>query len=192
MNWIKKGEKYLPKHSKEELKNLYQKEKNAKAKLRLLTAILRKEGKSLDFISESIQIPKTTVHDWLSRLESKGLDGLVDIKQPGRPSWLSKEEKEKLKDVLSRSPEEQGIPFKIWTTSLVQYMTYKLFGVTYKPRNVTKLLNKLGFVLKVPRQKNKKANTKAQEEFKKKLKMKYNIILNLDSISSFWTRRTSE
>ena len=192
MNWIKKGEKYLPKHSKEELKNLYQKEKNAKAKLRLLTAILRKEGKSLDFISESIQIPKTTVHDWLSRLESKGLDGLVDIKQPGRPSWLSEEEKEKLKDVLSRSPEEQGIPFKIWTTSLVQYVTYKLFGVTYKPRNVTKLLNKLEFTLKGPRQKNKKANTKVQEEFKKKLKMKYNIMLNLDSRSSFRMRRTSE
>ena len=192
MNWIKKGEKYLPKYSKEELKKLYQKEKNAKAKLRLLAAILRKEGMSLDFISEYIQIPKTTVHDWLSRLESKGLDGLVDIKQPGRPSWLSEEEKEELKKVLSRSPEEQGIPFKIWTTSLVQYVINKLFGVTYKPRNVRKLMKKLGFVLKVPRHRNKKANTKAQEEFKKKLKMKYNIILNLDSKSMFWTRRTLE
>lgn len=192
MNWIKKGEEFLPKISKEQLTKLYQKEKNAKAKLRLLAAILRKESKSLDFISKSIQIPKTTVHDWLSRLEIKGLDGLVDIKRPGRPSWLFEEEKEKLKDVLIRSPEEQGIPFKIWTTSLVQYVINKLFGVTYKPRNVTKLLNKLGFTLKVPRQRNKKVNTKAQEEFKKKLKMKYNIILNLDSKSMFWTRRTSE
>lgn len=79
MNWIKKGEKFLPELSKAELTKLYQKEKNAKAKLRLLAAILRKEGMSLDFISEYIQISKTTVHDWLSRLESKGLDGLVDI-----------------------------------------------------------------------------------------------------------------
>jgi len=192
MSWIKKGKEFLPKFSREKLMKLYQKEKNAKAKLRLLAAILRKEGKPLDFISESMQIPKTTVHDWLSRLESNGLDGLVDVKQPGRPSWLSQKQKEELKEVLSGSPEKQGIPFKIWTTSLIQYVIHELFKIMYKPRNVQKLVKKLGFTLKVPRSRNKKANTKAQDEFKKKLRMKYDITLNLDSRSSFWTKRTSE
>jgi len=192
MDWMKKGEKFLPDYSREDLMNLYQKEKNAKAKLRLLSAILRKEGKSLDYISQSIQIPKTTVHDWLSRLEGNGLNGLVDIKQPGRPSWLSDEQKEELKKVLSRGPEEQDIPFKMWTTSLVQYLIYKMFNVEYKPRNVRKLVKKLGFTLKVPRSRNKKASTKAQEEFKKKLKMKYDITLNWDSRSSFWMKLISK
>jgi len=189
---MKKGENFLPDYSREDLMNLYQKEKNAKAKLRLLSAILRKEGKSLDYISQSIQIPKTTVHDWLSRLEGNGLNGLVDIKQPGRPSWLSDEQKEELKKVLSRGPEEQDIPFKMWTTSLVQYLIYKMFNVEYKPRNVRKLVKKLGFTLKVPRSRNKKASTKAQEEFKKKLKMKYDITLNWDSRSSFWMKHISK
>ncbi len=192
MDWMKKGENFLPDYSLEDLMNLYQKEKNAKAKLRLLSAILRKEGKSLDYISQSIQIPKTTVHDWLSRLEGNGLNGLVDIKQPGRPSWLSDEQKEELKKVLSRGPEEQDIPFKMWTTSLVQYLIYKMFNVEYKPRNVRKLVKKLGFTLKVPRSRNKKASTKAQEEFKKKLKMKYDITLNWDSRSSFWMKHISK
>ena len=192
MDWMKKGEKFLPDYSREDLMNLYQKEKNAKAKLRLLSAILRKEGKSLDYISQSIQIPKTTVHDWLSRLEGNGLNGLVDIKQPGRPSWLSDEQKEELKKVLSRGPEEQDIPFKMWTTSLVQYLIYKMFNVEYKPRNVRKLVKKLGFTLKVPRSRNKKASTKVQEEFKKKLKMKYDITLNWDSRSSFWMKLISK
>jgi len=192
MDWMKKGEKFLPDYSREDLMNLYQKEKNAKAKLRLLSAILRKEGKSLDYISQSIQIPKTTVHDWLSRLEGNGLNGLVDIKQPGRPSWLSDEQKEELKKVLSRGPEEQDIPFKMWTTSLVQYLIYKMFNVEYKPRNVRKLVKKLGFTLKVPRSRDKKASTKAQEEFKKKLKMKYDITLNWDSRSSFWMKLISK
>ena len=192
MDWMKKGENFLPDYSREDLMNLYQKEKNAKAKLRLLSAILRKEGKSLDYISQSIQIPKTTVHDWLSRLEGNGLNGLVDIKQPGRPSWLSDEQKEELKKVLSRGPEEQDIPFKMWTTSLVQYLIYKMFNVEYKPRNVRKLVKKLGFTLKVPRSRNKKASTKAQEEFKKKLKMKYDITLNWDSRSSFWMKHISK
>ena len=181
MDWMKKGEEFIPKYNIGELKKIYQKEKNAKAKLRLLAAILRKEGKSLDYISQSIQIPKTTVHDWLSRLESEGLDGLLDDKRSGRPSWLSQEQKEELKKVLSESPGKQGIPFKVWTTSLVQYVIYKLFNVKYKPRNVTKIARKLGFAIKVARSKNKKASTKAQEEFKKKLKLKYDITLNLDS-----------
>jgi len=189
---MKKGEKFLPEFSKDELTKLYQKEKNAKAKLRLLAAIFRKEGKSLDAISESVQTPKTTVHDWLSRLEINGLDGLVDVKQPGRPSWLSQDQKQKLDEVLSGSPEKQGIPFRIWTTSLVQYIIHELFNVKYKPRNVRKLVKKLGFTLKSPRSRNRKASTKAQEEFKKKLKLKYDITLNLDSRSSFWTKRTSE
>jgi len=191
MGWIKKGEKFLPEFSKAELTKLYQKEKNGKAKLRLLSAILRKEGKSLDLISELVYTPKTTVHDWLIRLENKGLDGLVDDKQPGRPSLLSQEQKEELEKVLSGSPEKQDIPFKVWTTSLVQYVIYKLFNVKYKTRNVGYVLKKLGFTLKVPRSRNKKASTKAQEEFKKKLKLKYGITLNLDLRSSFWMKRTS-
>lgn len=191
MGWMKKGEEFIPKYNIEELKKLYQKERDGKAKLRLLAAILRKEGKSLDYISESIQIPKTTVHDWLSRLESKDMDGLVDDKRSGRPSWLSQEQKEELKKVLSESPEKQDIPFKVWTTSLVQYVIYKLFNVKYKPRNVTKIAKKLGFAIKVARSKNKKASTKAQDEFKKKLKEKYGIILNTDSRYSYWTKLTS-
>ncbi len=192
MGWMKKGEKFLPEFSKAELAKLYQKEKNAKAKLRLLAAIFRKEGKSLDAISESVQTPKTTVHDWLKRLEGEGLDGLTDNSRPGRPSWLSQEQKDELENVLSGSPEEQGIPFKIWTTSLVQYIIHELFNVAYKPRNVQKLVKKLGFTLKVPRSRNKKASTKAQKEFKKKLKQKYDITLNSDLRSSFWTKHTSE
>lgn len=185
MYWMKKGEEFIPKYNIRKLKKLYQKEKNAKAKLRLLAAILRKEERSLDYISQSIQIPKTTVHDWLSRLESEGLDGLFDDKRSGRPSWLSPEQKEELKKVLSESPGKQGIPFKVWTTSLVQYVIYKLFNVKYKPRNVTKIAKKIGFAIKVARSKNKKASTKAQEEFKKKLKLKYDITLNLDSRSLY-------
>jgi len=45
MDWMKKGEEFIPKYNIGELKKIYQKEKNAKAKLRLLAAILRKEGR---------------------------------------------------------------------------------------------------------------------------------------------------
>ena len=184
MNFTKKGEEFLPEISKEKLASLYKREKDSKAKVRLLAAILRKQGKSLSEISSSIQKPIMTISDWLKRIEKEGLHRVYSIKQAGKPSKLTKNQLNQLGEILDESPEKQGIPFKIWTTSLVQYVIKKVFDVLYKVRNVRKIVKKLGFSLKVPRQENIKKSDKAVEDFKKKLKMKYNITLNWDLRSS--------
>lgn len=191
MAWLKKGDGFLPDVSKEKLKKLYNKEKNAKAKLRLLTALRRKEGNTLDEIAISLQKPKTTIHDWLKRLEDKGLENLYDTKQPGKPARLTKQQLHKLENVLDDSPQKQGLPFVIWTTKLVQYIILKLFDVKYEIWNVWKIVKKLNFNLKVYRPEHKKANKKAQEKFKKEIKKKFNITLNLDSRSFVLTKHIS-
>lgn len=191
MAWLQKGENFLADISKAELSALYKKENSVKGKLRLLAAIQRKEGKTLDEIAYSLKKPKTTIYDWLQRTENKNLKNLYDVKQSGRPPKLNKEEKNKLVEILSEKPEKQGIPFVIWTTSLVQYIIHKLFNVLYRIRNVEYLVKELGFSLQKPRPENRKANKKAQEKFKVELKKKFNIILNLDSRSSVLTKHTS-
>ena len=191
MSWIKKSDKFFPNISKENLKQLYAKEKNAKAKLRLLASIQRKEGNTLDEIAHSLQKPKTTIHDWLKRIQNEELKGCYDIKQKGNRSKLTLQQREELEKILDNSPENQEIPFKLWTTTLVQYVIYKHHGILYTQSAVWKLTKKLNFSLKVPRQQHQKANKKAQEEFKKKLKQKLNITLNLDSRSSVLTKHTS-
>jgi transposase len=191
MAWLKKGNDFLIDISKAELKNLYKQEKNAKAKLRLLAALRRKEGETLESIAFSLEKPKMTISDWLRSLEKKGINGLYDIKQSGQPSRLTKNQLDKLNKILDESPEKQGLPFVIWTTKLVQYIIIKLFGVKYVLRNIWFLVKKLGYNLKVPRQENRKANKKLQEKFKIELKKKYNIILNLDSRSFVLTKSTS-
>ena len=191
MTWIKKSDEFLPEISKEKLKQLYGKEKNAKAKLRLLAIIQRKEGNTLDAIASSLHKPKTTIHDWLKRVDSKELNGLYDIKQKGNKSKLTLKQREELGKVLDESPENQNIPFTLWTTTLVQYFIYTRFNVSYNQSAIWKLTKKLDFSLKVPRQENRKANKKLQEEFKAELKKKFNITLNLDSRSSVLTKHTS-
>jgi len=188
MKYTKKGTDFLPGISKSKLKKLYEKEKDSKAKLRLLSAILRKEGKSIPRISESIQRPAATISDWLKRIEKEGLGKIYSIKQTGKPSRLSENQLKELKTILDDSPSKQDVPFKIWTTSLVQYLIKKLYGVLYQLRNIRNIVKKLGFCLKVPRQENIKKNKKAVEEFKKNLKEKYDIILNVDSRSSVLTK----
>lgn len=191
MSWIKKGAHFLSNVPMEKLKKLYKGEKNLKAKLRLLAAIQRKQGKTLEDIAYSLAKPKITIHDWLKRFEQFGLKKIYDTKQTGRPPKLTKKELLELENVLESSPQKQGIPFVIWTTKLVQYIILKLFKVKYELWNIRKLTKKLGFTFQVPRQRNKKANKKLQEEFKKNLKKKYNITLNLDSRSSVLTKHTS-
>ena len=188
MKSTKRGKEYLSNVSELDLKKLYKKEKDSKAKLRLLAIILRKEGKSLSEISSSIKKPIMTISDWLKKIETDGLHRIYNVKQTGKPSRLSIEQLKKLENILEESPEKQAIPFKMWTTQLVQYFIKKVFNVTYRIRNVLKIVKKLGFSLKVPRQENIKKNKKAVEEFKKNLKLKYNITLNLDSRSFVLTK----
>ena len=190
MTWLQKGDRFLPEFSKEQLRELYNKEKNAKAKLRLLAAIKRREGKTLDNIASSLQKPKTTIHDWLQRLERKGMRNLYDLKQPGKPARLIKKQLKELDTILDDSPLKQNIPFVIWTTNLVRYIILKKFDVRFKVRQVRNIVNKINFSLQTPRPENKKANKRAQEKFKKELKKKFNITLNLDSRSSVLMRHS--
>lgn len=192
MAWLKKGNIFLSGVSKEKLKNVYKQEKNAKAKLRLLAAIQRKDGNTLDDIAISLQKPKTTIHDWLKRFEHDNLSNLYDAKQSGKPARLTKQQEKELEEILSYPPEKQDIPFVIWTTNIVQYIILKKFKIEFKVRQVRNIIKKINFTLQTPRQEHRKANRKAQEEFKKKLKQKFNIMLNLDSRSSVLTRRSSE
>lgn len=191
MTWIKKSNQFLPDISKEKLKKLYGKEKNGKAKLRLLASIQRKDGKTLDEIAYSLQKPKTTIHDWLKRIETEELNGCYDIKQKGNKSKLTLQQREELGKILDESPQNQGIPFKLWTTTLVQYVIHKKHGISYNQSAIWKLIKKLNFSLKIPRQQHQKANKKAQEKFKEELKKKFNITLNLDSRYFVLTKRTS-
>lgn len=190
MAWSQKGEQYLVDISRQEIQQMYKKEKNHKAQLRLLAAILRKEGKTIEEISTTLQKPIMTVSDWIRRIENNGIGSIYNKKQPGKPARLTKDQLEQLKEILAKSPQKQDLPFKFWTTKLVQYIVCKLFSVHYQLWNLRRIIKKLGFVLKVPRQRNYKANTKAQEEFKKKFEKKFNTTLSWDSRSSVLMKPT--
>jgi predicted transcriptional regulator len=73
MTIVPKGKDFLPKYSKQNIVDLYRKEKNAKAKIRPLAAVFRKENMALKEISEKINYPFTTIGDWLRRMHLEGI-----------------------------------------------------------------------------------------------------------------------
>ncbi len=192
MAWIQKGDKFLSQISKNKLEKLYKNEKKVKAKLRLLAALKRKENQSLDEISCLLNKAKTTIHDWLKRFENHGLEKLYDKKQKGNRSKLTLLQLKELDEILSKEPTAQKIPFKLWTTTLVQYIVFERYNIAYNQSAIWKIVKKLNYNLKVPRPQNRKTNIKVKELFKKKLKKKLNITLNLDLRSSVLMKHTSQ
>lgn len=191
MTIVPMGEDFLSGYTREELINLYRKEQHPKAKIRLLAAIFRKEGKTLQEISDRVKHPLTTVGDWLRRIHIEGVSRRHNIKQSGRPMHLTAGEITELRTILSQPPKEQGLPFKFWTTKLVREFIQQRYGVLYKNRQVRNILYRLDMSCQKPRPAHIKANKKLQEDFKKTLGREFAPSLKMDMRSYFWTKASS-
>src|SRR4030067_3401366 len=96
-----------------------------------------------------------------------------------------------LKRIVSQSPEKQGLPFKIWTTKLVQYIIQQFFNITYVKMQVHRLLKLMGLSMQKARPEHIKANKKLQAEFKKNFDEELRSLGNVDMRSYFWTKAHS-
>ncbi|KYK36961.1 MAG: hypothetical protein AYK19_07950 [Theionarchaea archaeon DG-70-1] len=96
---VPRGEEFLPGYTWKDLMKLYRKEKDPKAKIRLLAAIHRKEGLTLREIGVRIKYSSRTIKDWLHRMHKEGIHRRYDKKRPGRPKKLTDEQLEDLPQV---------------------------------------------------------------------------------------------
>lgn len=165
---LTKGEDFLPTVSLHRLRTVYEIEQNAKAKIRLLCAIHRKQGESTDSIMKIANLSKSTVHDILHRFVERGLTGKDAIKQDGRPPKLTVKQRRKILELLDQGPPYN--PTGLWTTKEVRELIKNEFGVEYTTVHVWELLQAAGFSIQKPRPRNYKAPSKwKQTHFKKKL-----------------------
>jgi transposase len=161
---LKRGNEFLSYVSLQKLQRLYKQEQNMKAKLRLLAAIRRKKGESIDDIAQALEKPRRTIHGWLHRFEKRRINGAYDKKQPGRTPWLNKSELKKLRRELIKGPPHGGV----WTTKLMGEHIERKYNVKYSYDNVYRLVCALGFSIQKARPEHYKTDKNAQEQFKKK------------------------
>jgi transposase len=143
--------------------------------LRLVVGINYKEGVSQSALADWYAISRTTVHNWLSRLERLAdepfEDVIFDAERPGRPAKISPEQWDELVSILEESPDEVGIDAPHWSPKLVQILIHEKFDVGYSRRHVRELLNRAGFTWKTARLQFAKGDESARgafrEEFKK-------------------------
>ena len=182
---LPKRDQFLPDISLQRVRLLYAGEKNPKAKLRLLAAIHRKQGKSIDEIAYLLSTSRDTVYGWLRRFTTRGIDAKDSIKQSGRPAQLSVKQRVKLVRIL-----EQGPPHNrsgLWTTKELRAMIAKKFKRTYVKQHVWRLLVSLGFSMQRPRKRHyQRPSGEEIVQFKKKLDEKQSTTVRKDLL---WARR---
>ena len=156
MAWnLAKGDKFLPGISLAQLRKLYRSEKGAKAKQRLLCAVHRKEGESIDSIKEAMQMPRRTIHDILRRFDDRGIKAKLDEKRSGRPPLLTPRQRMKLAREL-----EVGPPYNkngLWTTKEASDLLRRKYKVKFVNQHVWRILRGMGFTLQRPRKRHHKA-----------------------------------
>jgi len=189
--YVKKGSEFLQNVSLAKLEDKYNQETHAKAKIRLQCALLRKKGKTIPFISSVVGKRESTVSDILRRFEKKGIAGCYAIKQKGPPLKLSPTERLKLRRTLSKSPQEQSLPFVIWTTKLIRYYIKHAFNKEIVRRQVQRIVKSFEMSIQKPRPEHIKANKKLQAHFKKNFDEELRGLCKQDMRSPFWMKASS-
>jgi len=120
----------------EELKGLVRKEKDKHVYQRLLFIHHLYLGDSVEEACERMCLSVQTGYNWLEQWNKKGHEGLAPEFGGGRPSMLTKNQKERLKRMLK----SQGN----WLTSQVRALIRHDFGITYSIRHVARMLRDFG------------------------------------------------
>ena len=76
----------MPGTSEERLGRMAGREKNPRAKLRLLACRERKRGRSIRGIAGDLGVAYLTARDWLVRMRDRGLKGRFNARPKGRRS----------------------------------------------------------------------------------------------------------
>lgn len=158
-----------------DLEEKYKTEKDGKIKERLHLIILLKEGYSCRDVAKICRTSKSKVSFWHVRFQKMGYDSLKDKEGRGIKPQLNDGKITQLDKKLS-------VPYKMangytrgWQTKDVYQLIKNELGVKYSLRHIRRILRSLGFVMLVPRPRNKKRNQndvdEFQQEFKKTLKI---------------------
>lgn len=118
---------------------------------RLIAANMFQQGLSSVQVAKSLEVDDQTVRRWRRVYTSKGRDGLLGKKHPGRPPRLTGAQKARLHQWLLQSPQACGFADKhLWTTQLIADLIRREFGVDYHHDYVGTMLHAMGFTHQKP------------------------------------------
>ena len=110
------------------------------------------EGKGIREVARIVDASTSSVKRWNDMVEESGLEGLEPHPHPGRASFLTVQEKQKLVTLLEEGPLASGFRTDQWTCPRVSKVIEQRFGVTYHAAHVGRILHELGWTYQKPEQ----------------------------------------
>lgn len=115
-----------------------------KAVERLLVALAYTDGVAVATISERYGIPEQTCYAWLNRFADGSIrDAITDDSSTGRPSKLTREQRECLESDLASPPGASGYDAEEWSDKLLQRHVESTYSVEYSTGHARRLLSRL-------------------------------------------------
>jgi len=168
----------------DELRALYDREKDARMKVRLLAILLMHEQGSARAVARILHKSQTILANWVHAFNDGGIEGLKRKSPPGLKRRLTSEQGEILRLDILNSPRDFGYDFSDWDGKSVAFHVKNKFNVVLGVRAAQKNLHALGLALIKPKTKPVKADPAAQEQFKQELKKRWMPLAPARSSSS--------
>lgn len=112
---------------------------------RVMAAIGRKQGTSIEELAKRHNVAEKTIRNWLDRFVERALDEApYDDDRSGRPAKLTDEQKATFFYDLQQSPETLGYDRPSWFPELARHHLKVEYDVKYSLRHVYRLLEEAG------------------------------------------------
>ena len=126
-------------------------------------------GLSKVSIAKFTSLDRKTVATYIKEYDNEGLQGLADKRVTGRPSYLTKEQEQKLYDTIKNGvPNDVGFDNAMnWTAKIACLWVEKEFGVKYSVNGMLDMFHRLNLSYTRPTYVLAKADPEKQEQFRK-------------------------
>jgi transposase len=131
--------------------------------LRVQALLLVSRGNRETEVAEVVGVARRTLQVWIHRYRVRGIPGLTKGPFMGATSRLTDEQKAELSRIIAAGPQEAGLDTGVWTTKIIVKLVKDLFGVSYHPDHMGKILHGMRFSVQYPGRELSKADEKAQQ-----------------------------
>ncbi|HEX3879928.1 MAG TPA: helix-turn-helix domain-containing protein [Bryobacteraceae bacterium] len=111
---------------------------------RLLAAQDLQNGLSQSQIARKFGVSRTTASRWHRALHRRGVESLRKRRATGRPSRLTKDQREGVIEIFRAGARAAGYADDRWTTARLAAAIFQRFEVRYDPDHVGRLMHQLG------------------------------------------------
>ena len=111
---------------------------------------MHEQGWSGQAIAAALGVTGGAISQWLTRARAGGREALRSHPPPGPTPKLTEAQRAALPGVLAKGAEAYGFVGDVWTTKRIAVVIKRVFGVSYHPAHISRLMRQIGWTVQKP------------------------------------------